>query len=317
MKNVLIINSYANDSHRRSILIKCITQLKKLNIDIILSSNYTDDKNIQDLVTYYLYDSDNFLLPKQKSPIKWYADTNETIHIFQPGNSYIVYKHMYSSINFAKLLGYEKFLYLEFDVDFSDEDLNKINFIFDECLSTKQMWMCNFLSYGKQAYESRLFAGNINFFLNNFIKINSKEKWFTTLPFSSNSDTLEFILPLILSRTHNRVYFTDMSICEFFKTSKFDICQVSSNIYISYNTESIDEPILFIITKRGEYKIFINNNLEYLNIYNDNRILKYKFKIYNHDSNIRVLFNNDIIYEKNVNLKNIETFKNECVRYKL
>jgi hypothetical protein len=291
MKNVILLNSYANTSQRRDVLVKCINQLKKLNIDIILTSNYQDDEYVQSLVEYYLYDCDNFLLPKDKSPLKWFADSYETIHVFHPGNSYIVYKHICCSINFAKKLGYENYLYLEFDVDFSDEDLNKINFIFDDYLRTKQMWLCNFYFYEKIAYESRLFAGY--------------------------TDTLEYILPLLLSENNQSVHFTNVPVHEFFNTSKFDICHITSNIYISYNTETINEPLLFIITNYGEYKIIINDKLEYINDYVDNQIIKYKFNISNNDSNIKVLFNNNKIFEKDVSLKNVESFKNECIRYKL
>jgi len=46
MKNVIIINSYANTDHSRNVLIDCINKLKKLNIDIILISNYQDDIHV-------------------------------------------------------------------------------------------------------------------------------------------------------------------------------------------------------------------------------------------------------------------------------
>jgi len=59
MKNVIIINSYANTDERRSVLINCINKLKKLNIDIIIISNYQDDQYIQSLTDYYIYDVDN------------------------------------------------------------------------------------------------------------------------------------------------------------------------------------------------------------------------------------------------------------------
>jgi hypothetical protein len=317
MKNVIIINSYANTDERKNVLINCINQLKKLNIDIILISNYTDDESIQKSVDHYLYDSDNFLLPKDKSPLNWYADSKETIHTFHPGTSYIVYKNICTAINHANSLGYEKFFYLEFDVNFSDEDLTKINIIFDDCLYSKEFWMCNFYHYEKDCYETRLFAGHVSFFIKNFIHIKSKFDWFNTYPFSTTSDTLEFILPLFIKKSNDLIHFTNVAVCDFFKTSKFDVCHSFSHVYIAYNTENINEPIIFLITDIGKYNIIINNKLEYSNDHINNQILKHKFIISNDNTNVKILHNNIIIFNECVTLHNIEEYKQKCIRYKL
>lgn len=208
MKNVIIINSYANTDERRNVLINCIKKLKKLNIDIIVMSNYQDDGYIQSLTDYYIYDNDNFLLPK------------ETV---RGVTSYIVYKHICVSISFAKNLQYKNFLYLEFDVDFSESDIDKIDIILNQCLVDIKMWMCNFHSYDRLAIESRLFAGNIDFFLENFILVKSIDDWYNKYPFSVSSDTLEYIFPQLVNRIKQSIYFTNTSVREFFNSSNFDI----------------------------------------------------------------------------------------------
>jgi hypothetical protein len=317
MKNVIIINSYANTDHRRNVLIDCINKLKKLNIDIILISNYQDDIHVQSLTDYYVYDSDNFLLPKDKSPINWFIDDKELVHIFHKGTSYIVYKNICTSISFAKNLQYKKFLYLEFDVDFSESDIDKIDIILNQCLVDAKMWMCKFKSYDIPSIESRLFAGNIDFFLENFILVKSIDDWYNKYPFSTTSDTLENILPKLVNHTNESIYATNTSVGEFFNSSKFNICSALSFINIAYNVENKFEPLLFIIAKTGKYNVLINDETIVNKNCLHNEWMKTRFTISNNLTNLKVLFNEDIVFEENVNLENIENFKNKCVLYKL
>lgn len=317
MKNVIIINSYANTDERRNVLINCINKLKKLSIDLILISNYQDDSYIQSLTDYYIYDIDNFLLTKDKSPLNWFADNKETIHLFHAGTSYIVYKHMCVSISFAKNLQYKNFFYLEFDVDFSESDIDKIDFILNRCLIDKKMWMCNFQSFGKQSIESRLFAGNVDFFLENFILVKSINDWNNKWPFSISSDSLESIFPQLVNHVKESIHFTNTCVGEFFDTSKFDVFNAYSFINIVYNIENKFEPLLFIITKNGKYNVLINDETIVNKNCLHNEWIKTRFIISNNLTNLKVLFNDSIIFEENVNSENIENFKNKCVLYKL
>jgi hypothetical protein len=317
MKNVIIINSYANTDERRNVLINCINKLKKLNINIIIISNNQDDQYIQSLTDYYLYDDDNFLLPKDKSPLNWFADDKETVHVFHGGTSYIVYKHICTSISFAKNLQYKNFLYLEFDVDFSESDIDKIDIILNQCLVDVKMWMCNFHSYDRPAIESRLFAGNVDFFLENFILVKSIDDWYNKYPFSTTSDTLEYIFPKLVNHINESIHFTNTSVGEFFNSSKLDIFSACSFINLAYNSDNKFQPLLFIITKSGKYNVLINDEMTVSRNYSNNEWIKTRFVISNDLTNLKVLFNDSIVFEENINLENIENFKNKCVLYKL
>jgi len=317
MKNVIIINSYANTDERRSVLINCINKLKKLNIDIIIISNYQDDQYIQSLTDYYIYDVDNILLPEDKSLWNWFANDKETIHVFHRGTSYIVYKHICASISFAKNLQYKNFLYLEFDVDFSEPDIDKIDIILNQGLVDAKMWMYNFHSYDRPAIESRLFAGNVDFFLENFIIVKSIDDWYNKYPFMGSSDTLEYIFPQLINHIKESIYFTNTSVDEFFSNSKFNIFNTSSFVNIAYNVENKFETLLFIIAKTGKYNILINNQMVLNKDCTHGEWLKIKFLISNDLTNLRVLFNDYIAFDENVSLENIESFKNKCVLYKI
>jgi len=319
MKNVIIINSYANTIERKNVLINCINKLKKLNIDIILISNFQDDAHVQSLADYYIYDVDNFLLPKDKSPLKWFADDKETIHLFHKGTSYIVYKHICVSISFAKNLQYKNFLYLEFDVDFSEKDIDKIDSILNQSLVDKKMWMCNFNSHAGPAIESRLFAGNIEFFLKNFILVKSIDDWNNKYPFltSISSNSLEHVFPQLVNHISESIHFTNISVGEYFNSSKVDIFSAFSFVNVAYNFENKFEPILFIISKQGKYNILINNQTTLNKECAHNEWIKHKFTISVDFTNLKVLFNDSIIFEENVNIENIENFKNNCILYNI
>ena len=237
--------------------------------------------------------------------------------MFHEGTSYIVYKNICTSISFAKNLQYKKFLYLEFDVDFSESDIDKIDIILNQCLVDAKMWMCNFESYDIPSIESRLFAGNIDFFLENFILVKSIDDWYNKYPFSTTSDTLENILPKLVNHTNESIYATNTSVGEFFNSSKFNICSALSFINIAYNVENKFEPLLFIITKTGKYNILINDETIVNKNCLHNEWMKTRFTISDDLSNLKVLFNDSVVFEENINLENIENFKNKCVVYKL
>lgn len=319
MKNVIIINSYANTDLKKTVLENSILKLKKLNIDIVLISNIFVDTKIQSLVNYFIYNSENLLLPKEKSPIKWFADHQETIHIYSMGTSYMCCKNILLSLKMCEIWGYKSFLYLEYDNYFSDEDLNKINDIFNKSLLEKKIWICNFKNeYNQIFYESRLFAGDITFFLENIKLPNSINEWQTIEPYASSSDTLELIFPKIMQHLNEEyIFFTNVSVCEFFKNSQIDLIHAFSSVNIAYNSEFKDSPILFIVTEEGKYEIFLNDECIYNNKHLRNNLIKLKLKIGDVMSNVYVKLNDKLIFKTHLNINNIDNYKQTCVRYKL
>ena len=202
-------------------------------------------------------------------------------------------------------------------MDFSESDIDKIDIILNQYLVDAKMWICNFYSYDMPAIESRLFAGNIDFFLENFILVKSIDDWYNKYPFSTTSDTLENILPKLVNHTNESIYATNTSISEFFNSSKFDVCDALSFINIAYNIENKFEPLLFIITKNGKYNVIIDNKTVLNKDCIHNEWVKIRFTISDDLSNLKVLFNDSVVFEENINLENIENFKNKCVVYKL
>ena len=86
---------------------------------------------------------------------------------------------------------------------------------------------------------------------------------------------------------------------------------------MAYNSNNKLEPLLFIIAKNGKYNVLINDETIVNKNCLHNEWIKTRFTISNNLTNLKVLFNDSIIFEENVNLENIENFKNKCVLYKL
>ena len=75
--------------------------------------------------------------------------------------------------------------------------------------------------------------------------------------------------------------------------------------------------MLFIITKNGKYNVIIDNKTVLNKDCIHNEWVKIRFTISDDLSNLKVLFNDSVVFEENINLENIENFKNKCVVYKL
>lgn len=313
--NVIIVGSYANTDKKEVTLKRCISQLKKLNLNIILVSNFDDADDVKRSVNHYIYDSENTLLSKEKSPVKWFADSKETIHIHHKGNSYMCCKHMHIAIEFAKNK-YDNFVYIDYDSIISDEDLHKINDIFEK-LRYKKVWMCDFIANGEEFYDTTFFAGNVNFFSKNVRLAKSIDEWNNLPPYSYMNETLEKIFPVLLNSYTNEIHFTGIPSRKYFDKSEIDVFSAYSSANIAYNNEDKSNPIVFIITSKGKYEILIDGVVSYKNNHEKGNWIKHPIKIENHFKNIKVKFNDDILIDTNLNFSNIEELKENCIRYKL
>ena len=126
-----------------------------------------------------------------------------------------------------------------------------------------------------------------------------------------------FVFPQLVNRVKESIYFTNTCVGEFFDTSKFDVFSAFSFINVAYNSDNKFEPLLFIITKNGKYNVIIDNKTVLNKDCIHNEWVKIRFTISDDLSNLKVLFNDSVVFEENINLENIENFKNKCVVYKL
>lgn len=310
---ILIVNSYINTKEKEEVLYKSLIQLKKLNRHILLLSNSTIlSKNILDICDFYIYNSENLLLPSEKSPLIWYADATETVHMYNKGVNLSIVRNMNLGLHFVKNLGFTKFLYMEYDNIFHDDDLPTLEGMF-QILSDKYAYFCRFNDYNQLAYETRIFSGDVDFFLTNISLPKTYEEWAVTYPYSSNTETLEYIFPVLLSTHSDNIQFYDGGNGYLFSKSDIDIFRSSNDVNVVYNKNKIDTPLLFIVGVGAEYTIFIDD-IQIDKIWlNRNEIKKYYFNITETPTHIKVLRSNDVkTFE--VNIDNIEKFKSYGIR---
>lgn len=123
MKECFAITTYCNTPDRVDELKKCINNLKKFNIDILIHAHYPLDTDIQKLATYYIYDSTNPVIRDGSKAIirwKWYKTANKLLTIPNPDYSYAVMNQWVESLKFLKAKNYDNVHVINYDTFIND-----------------------------------------------------------------------------------------------------------------------------------------------------------------------------------------------------
>lgn len=183
-KSLVIIGAHPNTEYSVQILKKTILSLKD-DFDILLSTHYPVNKDIQDMVNYYIYDYRNEIIPwEEEYYIFWSQHDNfyfQNIEKRETSNHhYGVYRLMMNSITFIKDY-YEDFYYIDYDCSFDKSDLEKLKTLKKD---TKE-----------KNKKSCFFARSDNFF-NTIVFWSETEHYLNVMPIIKTSE--EFI-----KRTNN------------------------------------------------------------------------------------------------------------------
>ena len=124
MKDLIIIGSHCPDFQRQEILNTCIDYLQSVrnDFDILISSHTIIPDFISNKVDYVFYDKNNEFLYDSKYQNKpWFTPSGTDLYIqsiyVNEFNTYLaVYRLLISGFGFAKVMGYSKAHYIEYDV---------------------------------------------------------------------------------------------------------------------------------------------------------------------------------------------------------
>ena len=315
MKNVIIVNSYINSKEKEKILKENLLQLKKYGKDIILISNSILSEEIIEFSNNYIYNKENLLLPKERSPLKWFADNVETIHLYAESNSLAITKNLFYALNFAKINEYDNFIFIEYDNIINEKDFSLLDKIFFTLLN-KNAFFTKFENNLPISYDTKLFAGRINFFLNEIILPYNIEMWNNTYPYSVLNDTLEYIFPILFEKYKDEVEIIDNKLNEYFLHSKFDFFSITNDVNIVYNNDNLEKPILFLVGANSEYIITINKKIYQIYLRNGEQ-KKYNLDISNKNCYISIIKNNEFYKKYELNLENILYYKDKAIKYNL
>jgi hypothetical protein len=166
IKQLFIIDCYADTKQKFEILKKTIESTQKIKIDILLVTHCIVPEDIISMVKYHIYDKDNTFnevnfhtIYSSKCPAfdmeVWTApDMNIKSHEFP------IIKAVRNALGFAKIMGYDSFLFTEYDSVFTEADVAKFHkFLFTLYKYDKKFIV---LQQSPTAVDTIFFAGKVN-----------------------------------------------------------------------------------------------------------------------------------------------------------
>lgn len=319
-KNVIIISCYADSLYKKSILLDYIKQFKKLStFDILLVSHIPLPENIIREVNYFIYDADNFLLPIEKTPVSWFVLNNLKIDILSCRHGYAFIKNVHNALKFVKNLRYDNFIFSDYDNILSEEDLLKINNI-PQILNQHNKKLFVFKNYNNSSkygysYESKFFAGEVNYFVDNVSLPASYEDWTNLEPYKSSTNIVEEIFVTLFNNFEDKLYLIEENINSYFSKSQIDIFHHFNKKYsLIYNKNDKSKPLFFYITSEdGEFELIINDQSMFKTKYNKSSWLLHFIDINEDDSTIVFKCNGEILFDKVININTVEELRSVAV----
>jgi hypothetical protein len=130
-KSLIAITTYCPDNNRKRRTVDLLRSLQYLrdDYDILLVGHSIIGENIEDLVNYSFYDSENPLLTDFDLTNGFYYTNNfftiETRMVYPNSTHLAVYRLIYNVLNLSKFYGYEKVHMIEYDLQLTNFDIIK------------------------------------------------------------------------------------------------------------------------------------------------------------------------------------------------
>lgn len=257
MKNLFIIDTYPSTEEQKKLLIDCINRLSNVGFDIMIVSHISIPEEIQKMVNYVIYDTDNSFLPGERTPFFWVNLFNNIFRVFNSGHSLAITRNMQNALLMAKSAGYDFFYFLEYDVLIDDVDLEKLinlkNTMQDNGKKMIFFEPENFYECGSHVYETLLFGGDVNYLLSKFLPPKNIQEWDSL----GMGYTLELAFYEQLSKYTEDFLIVPEHSSEFLGNSNINVYRYGLMISeLLYNHNEPNKPVLLL------YKSF-NNPQDY------------------------------------------------------
>lgn len=137
MKDLILIGSYCNNVEKENILRDLVKSIDRSFFDLMVFSHLSVPVDIQNACNYFLYDSENELVSNYQLKTQFWIQVGErriNTTEFQDQNTFIpVFRQLVIGSSVAKLLGYDKIHYIEYDCSIeSFDELIDNSIILDE-----------------------------------------------------------------------------------------------------------------------------------------------------------------------------------------
>lgn len=215
MKELILIGAHCPDVERENFLSKLVNQLQgaRDKYDILICSHLTIPEYISRQVDFVFYDRNNDLIHDMKYMNQpWFSPNEEFLvlsTLIGESSTYLaVYRLIISGLGIAKIYGYEKVHYIEYDSDF--QDLAELD------VHSKLLDQYDWVAISK---EEKNYEDNIDWPIGSFssFKLKSVDKTFLEFDreklleilYNSPNKTNEKITYDVMSMNGNKIYLRD------------------------------------------------------------------------------------------------------------
>ena len=268
MKTLFIVGTYPTNKKQSRVLFECVDSIKKSGFDVLVVSHKEIEKDVFDIIDYYIYDKDNSFLPSEFTPHFWVTSGDFIIQIYNGGHTLPICRNMKNGIELAKAKGYESFVFMESDVIMSEVDMETLrDYISSIGNDGKEMFFFRPEEYrgtnNSYVYETLLFGGKTQFFIYNMALPTNVEEWVAAnMGFTLEQTFYEKLHPFedkfLVINDHSSNVFLDSQV-NVFRYGLF-------NCEMIYNECVENEPVLFVTNS------FIDEKPKYVDVFSDGEL---------------------------------------------
>ena len=248
MSRAVIIDTYPSGNREKAILKDCVASYKDSGWATIVVTHYPVDMREID-ADYLIYDKNNEFLPAHYTPFYWLQNAGFRVEIYNAGHTLPICRNLSHALNLCHSVGIKEFIFTEADVILTEADRQKLFTLMDRMKDEgKEMLFFRPEEYrdcgGSYVYETLLFGGNTDYFLNTFRPPLNLEEWLAipmgyTLELSFYERFSHDEEKFLLVHDHSSNYFTE---------SKVNLLRYGLfNCELVHNEKDSEKPILFIM----------------------------------------------------------------------
>ena len=274
LKQIFIIDCYADNNEKFDVLRKNIQSINPLQIDILLVTHCIIPEDIISMVKYYVYDADNtfneinFNTFYNVSGVNFDLQTKTTPDMGIKSHEFPIVKSIRNALSFAKSAGYESFMFSEYDNIFTKNDLSKIQKLYFNIFKYNKAFIM--LKQNEDAVETIFFSGIVNDMLDMVNKYFPKTVEQYNLDFTYRWPySLEIFFKEMALTNIQSGQIIDKTFTQFFEAEEkniFRVGAVSTGILPDTNTNKY---YLYVSNKDNvEYTILIKENDIVINTFN-------------------------------------------------
>jgi len=271
MKTIFIIGTYTTNHKQSRVLFECVDSIKRNGFDVMVVSHKEIEKDVFDIIEYYIYDKDNSFLPSEFTPHFWVTSGDFIIQIYNGGHTLPICRNMKNGVELAKARGYEAFVFMESDVIMSEIDMETLkDYILSIENDGKEMFFFRPEEYrgtnNSYVYETLLFGGKTQFFIDNMVLPTNVEEWVK----SNMGFTLEQTFYEKLNSHDNKFLVINDHSSNVFLDSQVNVFRYGLfNCEMIYNECVENEPVLFVTNS------FIDEKPKYVYVFVDGELAQH------------------------------------------